>query len=255
MPPFIDLIGQKFDELTVTSSAGRKNKQAIWNCACTCNGTTVRTGSDLRQQLRLGRKISCGCVRKNAGAQRTIGGPSKWSDITGQKFGRLTVEAYQGRSRWLCHCSCGGSCVLPGGNLRGGRVASCGCIRRLTPQQQKLRRLRRCLSAQFRMVLVRKGIEKNGRTFQRFGYTPQQLLAHIESKLLPGMTWENRREWHIDHIVPLSSATTLEEVINLFALENLQVLWWWQNISKSNHSMAEWMEREAIKQAKAKRLL
>ena len=40
-----------------------------------------------------------------------------------------------------------------------------------------------------------------------------------------GMTWDNYGEWQIDHIVPLSSGETLEELIALNHYTNLQPLW------------------------------
>lgn len=53
-------------------------------------------------------------------------------DHTGQKFGRLTVIASAkhptmiGRF-WLCRCDCSKSKLVRGGDLRSGRVLSCGC--------------------------------------------------------------------------------------------------------------------------------
>jgi len=48
------------------------------------------------------------------------------------------------------------------------------------------------------------------------------------------MSWDNYGEWHIDHIIPISLAKTLEEGIILSKLENLQPLWAKENILKSN---------------------
>jgi hypothetical protein len=48
------------------------------------------------------------------------------------------------------------------------------------------------------------------------------------------MSWENRSEWHIDHIVPLSSAKSEAEIIFLNHYSNLQPLWAKDNIQKSN---------------------
>jgi hypothetical protein len=48
------------------------------------------------------------------------------------------------------------------------------------------------------------------------------------------MNWSNRKEWHIDHIIPLSSAKTEEELLKLFHYTNLQPLWANDNIKKSN---------------------
>lgn len=58
----------------------------------------------------------------------------KVKDITGQKFGRLTVlyrdtneHSYKG-AYWVCRCDCGNEHVVLGTNLRRGAVQSCGCM-------------------------------------------------------------------------------------------------------------------------------
>ena len=48
------------------------------------------------------------------------------------------------------------------------------------------------------------------------------------------MTWENQGEWHFDHIIPISSAQTEEEVIKLNHYTNFQPLWAEDNLRKSN---------------------
>lgn len=55
-------------------------------------------------------------------------------DLTGQKFGRLTVLLDIGRTErgqviWQCACSCGGSKNVPAWSLRSGTVKSCGCLK------------------------------------------------------------------------------------------------------------------------------
>ena len=50
-------------------------------------------------------------------------------------------------------------------------------------------------------------------------------MEHLENLFKPDMTWLNYGEWHIDHIVPLASAKSYSEIIELHALENLQPLW------------------------------
>ena len=56
-------------------------------------------------------------------------------DLTGQKFGKLTVlsRAENGKdrkSRWLCLCDCGNKKVVSGRYLRMGNTTSCGCFQR-----------------------------------------------------------------------------------------------------------------------------
>jgi hypothetical protein len=55
-------------------------------------------------------------------------------DITGQRFGLLTVVSRapndrQRLVRWECLCDCGNTTVQRGSSLRGGIVVSCGCVR------------------------------------------------------------------------------------------------------------------------------
>ena len=58
----------------------------------------------------------------------------KLVDLTGQRFGRLTVveragSAPAGRPLWNCRCACGGAVVVVGANLKNGNTRSCGCLR------------------------------------------------------------------------------------------------------------------------------
>lgn len=53
-------------------------------------------------------------------------------DITGRRFGRLTVikraENSKRKVRWLCKCSCGIEKIVRGSHLRAGKIRSCGCL-------------------------------------------------------------------------------------------------------------------------------
>ena len=61
---------------------------------------------------------------------------SKLIDLTGKKFGRLTVVRRaqdkiqdNGRHRvmWECMCECGKRTIVNGDNLKRGTTQSCGC--------------------------------------------------------------------------------------------------------------------------------
>lgn len=58
------------------------------------------------------------------------------------------------------------------------------------------------------------------------------LAAHLESKFTEGMDWSNRGKWHIDHVMPLASAKTEDELTALCHYTNLQPLWAYDNLSK-----------------------
>jgi len=57
----------------------------------------------------------------------------KFTDITGQQFGRWAAQWPAGRDigglvYWLCLCSCGSLRAVSGKDLRIGRSNSCGCL-------------------------------------------------------------------------------------------------------------------------------
>ena len=69
---------------------------------------------------------------------------------------------------------------------------------------------------------------------QVVGINYNDFKKYLESKFFDGMSWENRGEWHIDHIIPLSAAKTEQELISLCHYSNLQPLWGEDNIKKGN---------------------
>lgn len=86
---------------------------------------------------------------------------------------------------------------------------------------------------------VRQAIEgnfKKGKTINLLGTDIIGLKLYLESKFTEGMSWENYglHGWHIDHIIPLSSAKTQEEFYLLCHHTNLQPLWCIDNLSKSD---------------------
>lgn len=87
--------------------------------------------------------------------------------------------------------------------------------------------------------------KKAGRKWEVIvGYTVDQLMSHLELQFLPGMTWENRGKWHIDHRVPKSAFAYTDDADTQFkacwALSNLRPLWAFDNISKGTKSEAEY---------------
>lgn len=98
--------------------------------------------------------------------------------------------------------------------------------------------------------LVRKSLDRRalktpissvtGAFWQAVGYTSQTLAEHIQRQFLEGMTWENRSEWHIDHIVPICSFTYTSfqcaEFRACWGLPNLRPMWARENLRKGGQS-------------------
>lgn len=81
-------------------------------------------------------------------------------------------------------------------------------------------------------ALRAKGKKKSSRTEEILGCTIEQFIVHLEKQFCKGMSWENRRKWHIDHILPMASAKTEEDVIKLNHFTNLRPLWAKDNLEK-----------------------
>ena len=75
---------------------------------------------------------------------------------------------------------------------------------------------------------------KNSRSQEILGCSWEFFKCYIESKFTDGMSWENRSEWELDHIIPVSSAKDEQEMLRLNHYTNFQPLWMLDNRKKSN---------------------
>ena len=124
----IDMVGKRFGRLIVLERAGNVGPCAAWRCRCDCGNEIVTNGSCLRR----GQTRSCGCLLE----ERVI-------DLTGQRFGMLTVLERAGRKRnrvaWRCRCDCGKESIVCALDLRSGDVKSCGCMKGSWIAESKLK--------------------------------------------------------------------------------------------------------------------
>lgn len=77
------------------------------------------------------------------------------------------------------------------------------------------------------------GIKKNRSSLEFLGCSLEFFKEHLEKQFLKGMNWENREEWHIDHIIPMATAKTEDDVVRLSHFTNLRPLWKRENFSKN----------------------
>lgn len=82
-------------------------------------------------------------------------------DLTGQRYGRLTVKARAGSDgtrrnpTWECLCECGATTIVSGNSLRTGHTKSCGCYRREHAARQFSREALTYMGAHSRVARVR----------------------------------------------------------------------------------------------------
>jgi len=83
---------------------------------------------------------------------------------------------------------------------------------------------------------------KSKKTLEILGCSYEEFKIHIETQFTEGMSWDRLNEIHIDHIIPLSSAETIEDVYKLNYYTNLQPLWAKDNLIKSNKVIQKLLE-------------
>ena len=119
-----DLTGQRFGRFVVIDRVENRKGNVRYLCKCDCGTEKVFYAENLRRGLT----TSCGCFRKEKLSQLYF------QDLTGQTFGRLTVEnlnSYDEKNNsyfWDCICECGTKTVVSGNHLKNGHTQSCGCM-------------------------------------------------------------------------------------------------------------------------------
>ena len=117
--------GDKFGRYTILYKESETGQGGLYRCRCECGvEKTIK-----RQFLLDGSIVSCGCYSRDEKSQRQL------IDITGQRFGLLTVLSksdYQGGDGiyWNVRCDCGTEKVVSGHAMKKGAIISCGCSKR-----------------------------------------------------------------------------------------------------------------------------
>lgn len=116
-----DLIGRKFNKLTILAVVGRNKKsEHIVSAQCDCPDKTIKNYRYIN--IKLGISKSCGCLRKE--------------DVLGNKYGRWTViddtmNKKNGSRIVVVQCSCEKKIIksVALSSLKSGDSSSCGCVK------------------------------------------------------------------------------------------------------------------------------
>jgi hypothetical protein len=113
--------------------------------------------------------------------------------------------------------------------------------------------IRTAMSNSFR----NKGYTKKSRSFEILGCSFEDFKTHLENQFESWMNWENKgnpkdgkfepnKTWDIDHIIPISSATSEEEIIKLNHYTNLRPLCSYYNRFVKRHHIEEDLKKDLV---------
>lgn len=190
-----EMIGQKFNKLTVISLQDYDVNGARWLCRCDCGNITVVSG----KKLRSGGVKSCGCLNQENARKRL-------KDLTGKKFGRLQMMEYIGQHYWLAKCECGKICKVRSDWVVSGRVVSCGCHSR----QKLSERMSTHRQSKTRLYRIWAGMKNrctnpNDHTYERYGKRGITLCKEWEG-------FENFYQWALSN--GYASNLTIDRIDN-----------------------------------------
>lgn len=119
------------------------------------------------------------------------------------------------------------------------QIANAASIRqRMSEYTRKRRKVDSVFALKLRVralvgiALRSRQIHKSQTTESILGCDLESFKLHIERQFKRGMSWDRLDEIHIDHIVPLATAKTEDEVIALNHFTNLRPIWAKDNLSK-----------------------
>jgi hypothetical protein len=120
------IICKKYGRLTVVERIYKNNRTWRIKCICDCGKEYLTHLSPLKRGITK----SCGCLQKERASQANT------KDISGQKFGKLTVikrankvitkKGYQ-YYNYECICDCGNKVFVRPSHLISGHTKTCGC--------------------------------------------------------------------------------------------------------------------------------
>jgi hypothetical protein len=119
----IEMIGKKFNHLTVIEECGKYKNKILYKCECDCLNKTIVIVQGVN--LRGNHTKSCGCLQKEVAKER--------GDVfIGKCFGYLTVldnlPSRNGSRYCLVRCKCGKEKSVNANNMKYGKIISCGCV-------------------------------------------------------------------------------------------------------------------------------
>jgi hypothetical protein len=221
----LDLTGKTFNRLSVIRFDHINKSHSYWLCKCICGNEKIIEGYNLTHS----KTKSCGCIRKELIRNKCA------IDITGQKFGRLTVVNYSHSdsrgSIWLCKCDCKKDCLITYRNLKTGKTKSCGCLRDEMIRQPKFYRRKSVEEKKITgRICCQKRRARINNTLNTLTKSDIRFLEIFQNFKCASCGKDITGNYHIDHIYPVSKGGGL-------TLRNVQLLCPHCNVTKHTETV------------------
>lgn len=156
----------------------------------------------------------------------------KFRDLTGLKFGRLTVlfqAETTSRTRWFCRCECGNTSTVFGNALMQGLSKSCGCLKSelvSTLSKRVLTTHGQSHSPEYAAWAIAKQrcLNQNDKDYQKYGGRGIRMCSQ----------WQDSFEAFLAHIGPKPKRTFLDRINNDGHYEPGNVRWATPKVSAAN---------------------
>lgn len=118
-------------------------------------------------------------------------------------------------------------CVPCGGKRQIPRKCEHKMERRICKKCNPNGHLRKCIRMHAFPYTKKNTVKLIDRYDSQLGCTPRQLRKYLEGLFKPGMSWDNRSEWQIDHRRPLASFDLYDKEQRRMCMHytNIQPLW------------------------------
>jgi hypothetical protein len=228
MPKFIDYTNKKIGRVLVVNQAwaagdktneGKPKGASGWNCKCDCGAQFLCWSISFKR----GDRFEC----KECRYERRRG-----IDLTGRKFGRLTVICREidnlNKTKWRCKCDCG-SVGLVARNVLGkkSRSMSCGCLGR----KEKSKHINTTLyppahglsKSKFYMIktsLIHKCYNINHPSYKKFGALGIEVCDLWRNGAKDMHEWALENGWTEGDIIVLKSGSKIFDPTNTQIIKN-----------------------------------
>lgn len=123
----------------------------------------------------------------------------------------------------------------PSGYAKFRLASAQNAIDRTLADDERLRRRR--ARRTIRHLISRVSRSSTSRAVEILGYTSSDLRKHIESTFKEGMSWDDRKTFHIDHVIPVAAFLRMgiDDPMIINALPNLRALSPQENLRRSRN--------------------